>query len=129
MKEKLSEKPEILDSILPEDFDIGCRRQTFAYGYMEALTAPKTTVFTKTPDRFTETGLLDADGNEHEIDMVIAATGYDQSHMPRYPKIVNGKNITDIWGDLRSPPSYMALCLKGMLRPKTLYVGMKLMLS
>lgn len=113
MTEKLSEKPEVLDSILPEDFDIGCRRQTFAYGYMEALTDPKTTVFTKTPERFTETGLLDADGNEHEIDMVIAATGYDQSHMPRYPKLVNGKNIRDMWGELRSPPSYMALCLKG----------------
>lgn len=44
MKDKLSSKPDILESILPEDFDIGCRRQTFAYGYMEALTDPKTTV-------------------------------------------------------------------------------------
>lgn len=83
MKDKLSSKPEILESILPEDFDIGCRRQTFAYGYMEALTDPKTTVFTRSPQRFTANGILDADGNEHELDMVIAATGYDQSHLPR----------------------------------------------
>ena len=114
MKEKLAEKAEVLDSILPEDFDIGCRRQTFAYGYMEALVDPKTTVFTQTPQHFTETGLLDAEGNEHEIDMVIAATGYDQSHIPRYPKLVNGKSMNDEWADTRSPPSYMALCLKGM---------------
>ncbi len=113
MSKKLSSKPEVLDSILPEDFDIGCRRQTFAYGYMEALIDPKTTVFTQVPQKFTETGLLDADGNHHEIDLVIAATGYDQSHLPRYPKYVNGKLITDIWGEQRSPPSYMALCLKG----------------
>jgi len=113
MKEKLASKPEVLDSILPEEFDIGCRRQTFAYGYMEALSDPKTTVFTQVPQRFTETGLLDAEGNHHEIDLVIAATGYDQSHMPRYPKMVNGKSIIDIWGDTRSPPSYMALGLKG----------------
>lgn len=113
MKEKLADKPEVLDSILPVDFDIGCRRQTFAYGYMEALSDPKTTVFTEVPKGFTETGLLDAHGGHHEIDMVIAATGYDQSHMPRYPKVVNGKLITDIWGDIKSPPSYMAVCLKG----------------
>ena len=113
MKEKLADKPEVLDSILPEDFDIGCRRQTFAYGYMEALSDPKTTVFTQVPQRFTETGLLDADGNEHEIDMVIAATGYDQSHMPRYPKTVNGKSMNDEFAKMQSPPSYMALCLKG----------------
>lgn len=114
MKEKLASKPELLESILPDDFDIGCRRQTFAYGYMEALTDPKTTVFTRPPQRFTEHGILDADGVEHEIDMVIAATGYDQSHMPRYPKLVNGRSMNVEWADYRSPPSYMAVCMKSM---------------
>ena len=114
MKEKLAAKPELFESIIPEDFDIGCRRQTFAYGYMEALNDPKTTVFTKIPERFTERGILDADGNEHGLDMLIAATGYDQSHMPRYPKIVNGKHMNNEWTTLQSPPSYMALMLKDM---------------
>ena len=114
MKEKLASKPEILDSMLPEDFDIGCRRQTFAYGYMEALTNPKTTVFTSEPQGFTAHCLMDADGKEHEIDLVIAATGYDQSHMPRFPKIVNGRSMNEEWADLRSPPSYMAVMLKSM---------------
>lgn len=114
MKEKLAKRPDLFEHIIPEDFDIGCRRQTFAYGYMEALNDPKTTVFTKIPERFTEKGILDADGNEHELDMVIAATGYDQSHMPRYPKLVNGKSLKEEWAKRRSPPSYMALMLKGM---------------
>lgn len=81
---------------------------------MEALTDPKTTVFKQQPQRFTEKGILDADGNEHEIDMVIAATGYDQSNMPRYPKLVNGKSVYEQWVKLRSPPSYMACMFKGM---------------
>ena len=114
MKDKLSSRPSILDTILPTDFDIGCRRQTFAYGYMEALTDPKTTVFTQEPQRFTEKGILDAEGTEHELDLVIAATGYDQSHLPRYPKIVNGKSMNEAMADMRSPPSYMALMLQGM---------------
>ncbi|KAK4550377.1 hypothetical protein LTR36_003344 [Oleoguttula mirabilis] len=114
MKEKLAAKPELLERILPKDFDIGCRRQTFAYGYLEAIMDPKTTVFDKTPQRFTEHGIVDGDGVEHELDMIIAATGYDQSHLPRFPKLINGKPVTDFWQDPLSPPSYMALCLKGM---------------
>ncbi|TKA82739.1 hypothetical protein B0A55_01085 [Friedmanniomyces simplex] len=114
MREKLAHKPDLLETILPEGFDIGCRRQTFAYGYMEAISDPKTTVFSKPPQRLTEKGILDADGVEHELDMVIAATGYDQSHLPRFPKLVNGKSVTDSWSNPMSPPSYMALCLKGM---------------
>ena len=114
MKERLSSKPEVLEAILPDDFDIGCRRQTFAYGYMEALSDPKTTVFTQEPKTFTANAVVDAEGQEHEIDMVIAATGYDQSHLPRYPKRVNGRSMNAEWANLTSPPSYMACMLKGM---------------
>lgn len=115
MREKLAHKPDLLEHILPEDFDIGCRRQTFAYGYLEAIMDPKTTVFTKIPQRFTETGILDGDGVHHDLDIIIAATGYDQSHMPRFPKLINGRSIASMWGsDFQSPPSYMALCLKSM---------------
>lgn len=65
MREKLKSKPELFEAIIPHDFGIGCRRQTFAYGYLEALTHPKTTVFLAPPQRFTDTGLMDADGKEH----------------------------------------------------------------
>lgn len=114
MQTKLSEKPDLLSQILPSDFGVGCRRQTFAYGYLEAITNPKTTTLTKIPQGFTETGLLDADGHEHPLDMVIAATGYDQSHLPRFPKYVNGASMYEAWSALPSPPSYMALALQGM---------------
>jgi len=89
-------------------------RQTFAYGYMEAISDPKTTVFSKAPQRLSEEGILEADGVEHEHDLVIAAIGYDQPHMPHFPKLVNGNSITEPWSDPMSPPSYIPLCLKGM---------------
>ena len=114
MKEKLASKPDLLNTILPDGFDIGCRRQTFAYGYLEAIMDPKTTVFTKQPSHFTETGIVDSDGVEHEVDLVIVATGYDQSHRPQYPKKVNGTPVQDLWTSQTSPPSYMATMLRGM---------------
>lgn len=114
MREKLASKPELVESLIPEDFDVGCRRQTFAYGYLEALTDPKTTVFPKPPQYFTAHGLLDAEGIEHPIDLVIAATGYDQSHMPRFPHRVNGKQPANDWAKSPSPPCYMASMFAGM---------------
>ncbi|KAF2772117.1 DUF699-domain-containing protein [Teratosphaeria nubilosa] len=114
MKAKLQDKPKLLEAILPEDFDIGCRRQTFAYGYLEAIMDPKATVFTELPQRFTKHGIVDANSVEHPLDMIVAATGYDQSHMPRFPKLINGKSVSEFWHDPHSPPSYMALMLKGM---------------
>lgn len=114
MKDKLVTKPDLLSQILPTDFGIGCRRQTFAHGYLEALTSAKTTTFTSQPLHFTSTGIVDHEGTEHELDMVIAATGYDQSHLPRYPKLVNGENMSKKWQSLSSPPSYMAVMLSGM---------------
>ncbi|KAF2169963.1 hypothetical protein M409DRAFT_64369 [Zasmidium cellare ATCC 36951] len=114
MKEKLASRPDLFDAIIPHDFVLGCRRQTFSYGYLEAISHPKTTVFLKPPQRFTEHGILDADGNEHPLDMVIAATGYDQSHMPRFPRSVNGEDIATKYKNLLSPPVYMACMQKGM---------------
>ena len=114
METRLASKPEVLKQILPEDFEPGCRRPALAHGYLEAITDPKTTVLSSPPQRVTKKGLLDADGTEYEVDAIIVATGYDQSHLPRYPKTVNGQDMRKKWEPLDCPPSYMAVALGGM---------------
>ena len=115
MTEKLASRPGLIEAILPsaEEFGIGCRRQTFAYGYLETLTHHKSTVLLQPPKTFTARGLLDADGKEHEIDMVIAATGYDQSLAPRFPHIVNGIDQGALNLKEHLPPYYMSLMTRG----------------
>lgn len=110
MTEKLASRPGLIEGILPdaEEFGIGCRRQTFAYGYLEALTNSKSTVLLQPPRTFTKKGILDAEGNEHELDMVIAATGYDQSLTPRFPKLINGVDIPTQNLKSHLPPYYMS---------------------
>ncbi|KAF7190066.1 putative sterigmatocystin biosynthesis monooxygenase stcW [Pseudocercospora fuligena] len=114
MKSVLAPKPGLYESIEPTDFDLLCRRPTFGYGYLEALASSKCTVLTPPPTRFTSSGILDAAGKEHPVDVIIAATGYDQSHQPRYPKFVNGEDISSRWRSWSSPPSYMAMTMEGM---------------
>ena len=83
-------------------------------GYLEALADPKTTVFLEELKHFTPKGFRDSSGTEHEVDLIIAATGYDQESKPRYPKSVNGEDMGTKWANDQHPRSYMAVCLEGM---------------
>lgn len=114
MKQKLAAKPEIFEQMIPATFDVGCRRPAFSYGYLEALVNEKTTFLPQPPQLFTPKGFLDAEGVEHELDIIVAATGYDQTHLPRYPKFVNGVDMRKKWEKSSTTPSYMGMTLDGM---------------
>jgi hypothetical protein len=68
MVEKLKEKPELLKHIIPDDFNVACRRPTPGNGYLEALAGPKSHVFTNNIGGITKKGVIDsATGTEVSI--------------------------------------------------------------
>jgi cation diffusion facilitator CzcD-associated flavoprotein CzcO len=76
MKEKLNKKPEIYQSLRP-DFPPGCRRLTPGPGYLEALLEENVEFIGTGIANVTETGILDMNGDFHEVDAIICATGFD----------------------------------------------------
>ncbi|KAM5353133.1 hypothetical protein ACJZ2D_016981 [Fusarium nematophilum] len=70
MKEKLRQKPEIYDFLIP-DFPPGCRRLTPGPGHLEAL------FIGAGIEEVTENGIIDTNGDFHEVDAIICATGFD----------------------------------------------------
>ena len=108
MRDRLAPKPGLFDHMLPTDFEVGCRRPSFSHGYLEAIASDKTTVLMEPPVKFTKSGFMDSQGVEHHLDAIITATGYDQSHLPRFPKIVNGEDITNMRAGRIHPPVYMS---------------------
>ena len=46
---------------------------------------------------FTETGCISDDGTHHEGDIIICATGFDLSFIPRYPILFRGHNLQEDW--------------------------------
>lgn len=46
---------------------------------------------------FTETGCISEDGQSHDGDVIICATGFDTSFVPRYPVLFKGHNLQDDW--------------------------------
>ena len=92
MTEKLGDRTDIAEKIVPTNFGVGCRRPTVCgahtplfgqrltinqpgNGFLESLTLPNITTYTKEMKRITPKGFINADGNEVEIDVIICATG------------------------------------------------------
>ncbi|KAL6711639.1 hypothetical protein ACN47E_004573 [Coniothyrium glycines] len=109
MRKKLNDNPRLVDKIIPKNFNPGCRRPTPAPGYLEALVASNATIFTDAIGSITSTGFVDYQGEQHEVDVIICATGFDTSWIPRFPFIANGVDLRDLWGHGNGVTSYLSV--------------------
>ncbi|ETI26517.1 hypothetical protein G647_03294 [Cladophialophora carrionii CBS 160.54] len=107
MKQKLANNPELMEKMIPTDFDVGCRRPTPGNGFLEALNRENVTVFTKLMTTVTPKGFIDHTGQEHEVDIIICATGFVTTWIPRFPVEANGTTLAKLWGD--EAPSYLSV--------------------
>jgi hypothetical protein len=129
MTQKLgSSDKELLDALIPKNFGVGCRRPTVSFqpsllnllgtqltdwndqpgnGFLEALSQDNVKVFTKQMKQITPGGFIDSDGNEHEVDVIICATGFNTSWIPRFPVEANGHSIAAMWA--KEPSSYISI--------------------
>ncbi|KAG0652128.1 sterigmatocystin biosynthesis monooxygenase stcW [Hyphodiscus hymeniophilus] len=109
MKDRLNGREDLIQKIIPTTFGVGCRRPTPGNGFLEALTLPNVTTFTQEMQRITPRGFIDHEGKEHEVDIIICATGFDTTWVPRFPIVARGKNVQDL---LRARPlSYLAIAV------------------
>ncbi|KAM3416544.1 putative sterigmatocystin biosynthesis monooxygenase stcW [Cercospora zeina] len=109
MARKLNHDARLCDKIIPKNFNPGCRRPTPAPGYLEALIAPNSTIFTDAINTFNETGFIDQEGKHHDCDVVICATGFDTSWLPRFPFIAHGKDLRELWTPEAGVTSYLSI--------------------
>ena len=78
MKEKLKKKPQVFESLCPQEmYPPGCRRLTPGPGYLEAMVEDNVDAITSGVQRVTETGVYDDQGKFYEVDAIIYATGFD----------------------------------------------------
>lgn len=97
--------PDLLKLAVPS-YPPGAKRMLRDNGvWAEALTASQTTVVASGVDRFVDNGIVDGEGNLHELDIVILATGFTASDYLEGVEIrgVGGAEIHDFWaGDSRA---------------------------
>ncbi|KAJ9644328.1 hypothetical protein H2204_001680 [Knufia peltigerae] len=110
MKDQLGGDPALTARMTP-NFALGCRRMTPGSGYLQSLTKENVQPVHRSVVRLTETGVVDEDGTEHEVDVVICATGFDTSFTPHFKLIGrNGADIKEQFGDF--PIGYLGVTVR-----------------
>jgi len=107
MAERLGHDPRLTKHMTPP-FALGCRRMTPGSGYLESLKADNVEVLPESAVRLTETAIVDESGVEHEVDVIICATGFDASFTPHFKVFGrNGSEIHKQFGDF--PVGYLGI--------------------
>ena len=109
MRRRLSRKPELFEELVPS-FPPVCRRLTPGPGYLEALTDEKIDIITGEIVRVDADGIITADGIHHPTDVLVCATGFDTTFIPRFPITgCHGLSLAERWK--KTPESYLSFAV------------------
>ncbi|KAJ5162533.1 hypothetical protein N7492_007925 [Penicillium capsulatum] len=104
--------PSIAENMIP-DFKPGCRRLTPGDGYLEAFSDPKVRMCRVPIQRVTETGITTGDGDHEEFDLIVCATGFNTSYLPRYKSVGRGGiTLDERWKN--DPEAFFSVHAEGM---------------
>ncbi|HET8731102.1 MAG TPA: NAD(P)/FAD-dependent oxidoreductase [Moraxellaceae bacterium] len=74
-------KSQVADPVLREkltpNYAVGCKRVLFSNNYYPALSQPNVEVVSAGVKEVTDRGVIDANGQLHEVDVIICGTGFD----------------------------------------------------
>ena len=92
--------PELRAKLLP-DYPLGCKRPLMSRDWFPTFALPRVHLETSPIVRFTEHGLLTADGNEHRLDTVIYGTGFKAADYLSSLDVygTGGRRLHDDWRD------------------------------
>ncbi|WP_406741402.1 flavin-containing monooxygenase [Acinetobacter shaoyimingii] len=106
-------KDEQLRKDVTPNFSIGCKRLLFANNYYPALQAENTHLIPHGLVEIDGNTVISANGDRHEVDVIIWGTGFEVAHPPIGKKIKNtkGQVLAELWKD-SSPEAYLGASIK-----------------
>ncbi|KAJ4338243.1 hypothetical protein N0V95_008101 [Ascochyta clinopodiicola] len=98
MRKQLPDRPDLWDKLTPK-YNPGCKRVIISDDYYPAVASPKTTLETNKIKRITETGIELENGEHHDHDMIVLATGFRTVEFLHPIKVTGTHNrpLADIW--------------------------------
>jgi 4-hydroxyacetophenone monooxygenase len=113
LDDQFSDRPDLLPRVSPDYPPFGKRIVRDDGGWAMALKHPNTTLVTTPIERFTETGIVTADGAHHDVDVVVYGTGFEASKF-LVPMRITGRGGIDLhrrWGADTS--AYLGMTVPG----------------
>ncbi|MFD0200228.1 MULTISPECIES: flavin-containing monooxygenase [Saccharothrix] len=92
------DSPRLRDELTP-DYRLGCKRVLFSNDYYPALNRANVHVVTGEPTALRPRAVVDEEGQEHEADVVVYATGFDVTGSFHHIAIegADGRRLADVW--------------------------------
>lgn len=108
----LSDRPDLMKLATPA-FPFEARRTVISDTYYQDLKNPKVALIPYAVTRLTTTGAVDASGAEHELDLIVYATGFDASnYLGGYSvKGEGGVDLHQVWAG--EPEALLGLMVPG----------------
>lgn len=102
--------PALREKLRP-DYRAACKRLIMSADFYDAIQRPNARLVTEGIERMEPSGLRTRDGQLHELDVLIFATGFRVDSFMRPMRIVgrNGTVLDDVWK--RGPFAYMAIAI------------------
>ena len=98
---------------LTPDYHAMCKRQIVAGHFYRSIQKPTVRLVTEAIDHVEPRGVVTADGELHELDLLVLATGFDARAYVRPMQIVgeDGVTLDDVWED--GPHAYRSIAVPG----------------
>ena len=108
------EDAELRKNVTP-NFTIGCKRLLFANNYYPALQQPNTKLIPHGLVKVEGNTVVSANGERHEVDVIIWGTGFEVSHPPIGKRVLNekGECLNDLWKS-SSPEAYLGTSIENV---------------
>lgn len=98
MRKDIPNRPDLWDKLTPT-YNPGCKRVIISDDYYPAIANPKTTLETNKIKRITENGIELENGEHHDHDMIVLATGFRTVEFLFPIQVVgtHNRSLADIW--------------------------------
>ncbi|MCP3983580.1 MAG: NAD(P)/FAD-dependent oxidoreductase [bacterium] len=102
--------PELKEKLRP-DYRAACKRLIMSEDFYDAIQKPNAKVVVEGIERIEESGVRTSDGQLHELDVLILATGFRVDRFMRPMEVVGrgGKTLEDAWDN--GPIAYLAISI------------------
>ncbi|MEU9884004.1 NAD(P)/FAD-dependent oxidoreductase [Sphaerisporangium sp. NPDC051011] len=111
LEQEMSSRPELMKLLRPA-FSVEARRTVVSDTYYRALRSPKVELVPCAVADVTPTGVVDAKGKKHDLDMIVLATGFDAANFLSTFRVIGEKGV-----DLRDQWKEGAEALYGLMTP------------
>lgn len=101
-------------------FSIGCKRPTPGDEFLETLRQPHVSSVVSPISRITSNGVETSDGELHELDILVCATGFDVGFAPHFQVTgLHGRKMEQEWED--APQCYLSVASPNF--PNFFFIG------